>query len=259
MQETEGRSYEALKTLIDHAVLRARLRGEMITQQHLEDTLDEEIRHILPHENKDIPATEKILLATHFASHALALQLLDAPIALSKVTINPVMTTIREEPIGMHLVKTEEEMQQRHEYGYVFTHHRYDTVNAISRASKLTLCKLHLAGNAGEKLLLGSCSYSCHKKDKEQALAIANSLVFEGIEPNKLLKHQQKERQDKALALLDTCEKEIYELLTQNKELLTIIRDILIQRNSLTADEITAIIQHYQSTSEREKSPAQAA
>jgi len=247
-KETDSKSYEGLQTLVDHAVLKARLRGQSVTQYHLEEALDQEVRRVMLTDIKDIPEHEQEILAVHFAGHALALHLLDAHTKLAKVTINPVMTTLKEELIGKQLLqgafgtKNTEEEQARYEYGSLFTFHEYDTVNVISREEKIKLCKMHLAGHAAEKLLHGACSYSCHRADKEHALSLITSLVFEGLDPKMLPNHIKKQRYDEAFALLAQCEKEITQLLAQHKDALENIACELQQAKILDAQEIAEII-----------------
>lgn len=243
-QDTEGKSYEALNILINNALLKARIQGSVLTQEHIEQTLDSEIRHVVPADTKVIPDHQKKLLSIHFAGHALALTLLDTHTKLSKVTIQQVMTDIKEEFMGMHLYKKkEDEKQKRFEYGNVFTHHVTDIIgNMHTYEETLALCKFNLAGIAAEKIILGSCSYSCHKEDKTRALALAQSLAFEGLDVARMPKHIQQQRYDQALAIVDTCEKEIITLLQKNKQKLIRIAQELQDKQSLSLQDIEKFI-----------------
>lgn len=247
--ETEGHSYATLKTLTDNAVLKARVAGQSVTQHHLQSALDEEVRHILP-TTKTIPNHEKQIIATHFAGHALALHLLDTDTKLAKVTINPVMTSIKEELIGKQLLQgaysskqTADKEQDRYDHGSIFTYHAEDSINIASRDEQLKQCKIALAGVVSEKLMLGSCGYSCHKKDKDEAFAIAMRLACEGIDPNSLPKHIEKQKYNEALALLDQCEKEMMTLLEQHKDTLENIITELQANGTLTSQEIAEILE----------------
>jgi len=247
--ETEGHSYATLKTLTDNAVLKARVAGQSVTQHHLQSALDEEVRHMLP-TTKTIPDHEKQIIATHFAGHALALHLLNTHTKLAKVTINPVMTSIKEELIGKQLLQeaygnkqTTDKEQDRYDHGSIFTYHEEDSINIASRDEQLKQCKIQLAGIAAEKLMLGSCGYSCHKKDKEKALSIAMTLVCEGINPSGLPKQVEKQKYNEALALLTQCEKEITTLLEEHKEALENIIIELQTDGTLTSQEVAEIIE----------------
>lgn len=248
-RETEGYSYATLKTLTDNAVLKARVAEQTVTQHHLQAALDEEVRHMLP-VTKTIPEHEKEIIATHFAGHALVLHLLNAHTKLAKVTINPVMTSIKEELIGKHLMQdvygskqNSDKEQDRYDHGSIFTYHEEDTINITSKDEQLKQCKINLAGVAAEKLILGSCGYSCHKKDKEKALAIAMSLVCEGINPNTLPRDLQKQKYNEGFALLDQCEKEVMLLLQQHKDALENIIFELQMIGTLTSQEVAEIIE----------------
>ncbi|HRQ62445.1 MAG TPA: AAA family ATPase [Candidatus Dependentiae bacterium] len=252
-RETDGKSYEGLQTLVDHSVLKARLRGQSVTQEHLEEALDQEVRRVMLTNMKNIPDHEQEILAAHFAGHALALHLLNPHTKLAKVTINPVMTTLKEELIGKQLLqgafgkKTKDDEQARYEYGCVFTYHEQDTVNIMSKEEKIHMCKMHLAGHAAEKIIHGTCSYSCHHADKEKALTLATSLTFEGLDPESLPKHIAQQRYDQAFALLTQCEQEITKLLAQHKESLINIAHELKQVKTLDAQEIKEIVQDTES------------
>ena len=243
-QDTENKSYEHLNTLINNAIFKARINGEMITQKHLEQTLDEELRHIIASDNKDIPEHEKQILAAHFAGHTVAALLLDMHTKLSKVTIKQVMTDIKEEAMELRLwyKDADDKEQKRFEYGKLFTYHDNDTINMNTREEKLALCKLNLAGIVAEEMLLGSCGYSCHEEDKQRALQLAESLAFEGLDSKQVPKHIYKERYDKALQILNKCEQEIRQLLSQHKDALEAIEHALLENETLTAQQALVII-----------------
>lgn len=243
-EQTEGKSYEALNILINKAVLKARIHNQIVTQEHIEQTLDEELRHVVNIECKDIPAHERQLLATHFAGHALTLHLLDMHTKLAKVTIKQVMTDIKEVSMGMHLYypKEKDENKKRFEYGKIFTHHHGDSININTRQEKLALIKYHLSGIIAEEIMSGSCGYSVHAADMEHALALAESLAFEGLEMKNLPKHIQKERFDEAFAILAQCKKEVTELLTLHRDKLELIIAALQERETLTTADIQEIM-----------------
>lgn len=244
-EQTEGKSYEALNILINKAVLKARIHNQVVTQAHIEETLDEELRHVVNIECKDIPAHEKHLLATHFAGHALMLHLLDIHTKLAKVTIKQVMTDIKEVSMGMHLYypKEKDARQKRFEYGRVFTHHKGDSISINTREEKLELIKYQLSGIIAEEIISGSCGYSVHAKDMEHALALAESLAFEGLEVKNLPKHIQKERFDEAFAIIETCKKEVRELLIANRDTLELLIAALEELETLTTDDVSRIME----------------
>jgi len=253
-KETEGQPYEGLKLIINQSLLKARLRNEMFSQQHLDETLNEIIHNIIEEKFRDIPLHEQELLSIHFAGHALALMLLDTTTKLSSVTTKAVMSAIQEEFSGFHLWKNgndDENKQKRIEYGEVFIHHDHDTINVMSKTEKLSLAQYYLAGIAAEKILNGSCGYSCHTQDKEKALTLVKSLVFQGIDVKKLPKEIQNQFHKEALTTLEQCEQEIINLLTENKEKLLAIKQALQQQSTLNKSDIQFIIEQIDSDAQQ--------
>ncbi len=249
-RETEGRSYESLKTLMDHGILKARLQGQSLAQAHLEAALDEELRRIVGTHLKQIPTHEKRILAAHFAGHALATQLLNGHTKLAKVTIKPIMVKLKEELIGNQLWRgalgknnVPFKEQERYEYGKIFTCHEHDTINIYDSEERIKACKALLAGIAAEQILIGSCGHSCHCKDKEQALEIIKPLVFEGFEPDTLPKRIKAEKYAQALQLLEQYTQEITTLLLAYQDTLETIALELYDEETLEAKTIQEIIE----------------
>ncbi len=245
--ETEGKSFEALKMLINTAIIKARTRGQGITQEHIQEALDEVLHHIIPADSKDISPEKKQLLSIHFAGHALMLSVGDKFTNLSKVTIRQVMTDIKEEAIGMHLFNPHDandnnDLQKHFEYGAVFTHENHDPINVHTREEKLAMCRYHLAGIVAEEIIFGACGYSCHTKDMEKALSIAQSIAFQGLEVSRLPKHIQKQMYDEALALRDQCKKDVADVLNAHKNALLALASCLTMKETLSGQEVEMII-----------------
>ena len=245
-KHTENRSYEALNMIIKNAIIKARLRGTVLSQALLEEALDEDIYHIIPNYTKNIPQHELDILAAHFAGQALLLHLMDNSVQLAKVTIKQVMTELQEEFMWTHLTDNngeKKEQQQRFEYGKVFTCHAQDSIDMNSQATKLKICKMYLAGFIAEELLLGSCSYSCHAEtDKRNAMAIAKSIAFEGFDSKTMPKSIQTEKYNQALAIIEQCKREVRELLANNKDALKHLSDALLEHKTLDRDQVAAVI-----------------
>ncbi len=240
---TNSQSYEAMNLFIKDAMMKAKIdnNGEL-TQPHLESALEEDIFHIIPAHSKDIPLHEKQILAAHFAGQALTLSLLEGNLKLAKVTIKQVMTEIEEKVMGSHLYDTTNKEQQRFEYGKLFTFHKQDSINMQTQEEKLNFIKLHIAGFVAEELLLGSCGYSCHAEDDHVlALNLAKSLTFQGIDETTLPKHIVRTYYDEAVALKDTCTKEIKELLSKHQNVLSQISQELLKEQTLDYQHIETI------------------
>ncbi len=240
---TNNQSYEAMNLFIKDAMMKAKIdnNGEL-TQQYLESALEEDVFHIIPAHSKDIPVHEKQILAAHFAGQALALSLLESNLKLAKVTIKQVMTELEEKVMGSHLYDNANKEQQRFEYGKLFTFHEQDSINMQTQKEKLNLIKLHIAGFVAEELLLGSCGYSCHaEEDHVLALSVAKSLTFQGIDEATLPKHIVRTYYDEAVALKDTCTKEVKELLSKHQNILSQISQELLKEQTLDYQHIETI------------------
>lgn len=251
-RETEGQSYEALNTLINNAVLKARINGQMVTQAHIDATFDEELLHEIKEVNKEVPQKEREILGAHFAGHALAANMLNSNLQLTKVTIRDVMITPKEEAMGLHLYNadapTEQEKKsedKRLAHGAVFTHKQGDSIGITTREEKRKLCMFHLAGIVAEEILLGSCGFSCHAHDMKYALDIAQSIAFEGLNEKTiktLPKSMQEERYKGAFTIINECKEEIRKALMAQKDVLTKIYEGLVAQDSLSAQEVKDII-----------------
>lgn len=242
VRQTEKCSYEDLTAMIRAAFQRAKLRGETLTQAHLEESLDREIRNIMLNNEKELPAQEKTLLSVHQAGHALATILLDGKQKLAKVTIRPYQAQIREEAVWEQYYQSEEEKQKKIVYGKTFTYHEHDTVNFDSHDEKIKKCKMQLAGHAAEKIVLGSCGYSYHADDSQRAFEIAKSIAFGGIDINAFPDEIKAKYLEKALALKAQCETEITQLLEQHKDVLQKIAAALEKNQTLTLADIQQLM-----------------
>lgn len=240
--ETEGRSFEDLNALVRKAFQRAKIMGTSLSQELLEEAIDTEIRNIIFDSSKQLPENEQNLLAVHQAGHTLVASLLDIGQQMSKVTIRPVLAKLKEElPWDAHY-KDDNEKQKTIEHGKIFLNHNHDTLQIFSRERKINLCKMNLAGHIAEEVLLGSCGYSHHTHDTEQALQIAKSIVFEGLVPERLSKNKQDELFDKSFELLNACKAEVRQLLEQHKETLARLTKALKEELTLDAAQVAAII-----------------
>jgi cell division protease FtsH len=247
-RETEGQSYEALNILINNAVLKARMRGQAVIQEHIDATFDDELRHIIQHNNKMIPAAEREILAVHFAGHALATLLMNSSIKLAKITIKDVMVNPKEEAMGIHLFRPELEEKKdnkRLEHGAIFTYKEDDSVGIMTQEEKRKAIMFHLAGIAAEEILHSSCGHSCHTVDMKSALDIAQSLVFEGLNKEiikTLPETLQNDRFKGVFSLINECKQEVKSLLLAHKDQLTAIAQELAIQETLSAQDIQDVL-----------------
>lgn len=248
-QESEGKSYESLKTTIDHATLKARLCGKSLAYYHLEAALDEELNKIVPTDLKDLPEHEQEILAAHFAGHALAWHILNPHTKLAKITIKPVIAKLKEELIGKELWQGamgkknyHSKEQARYIYGHTFIYHDQDTCNLYDEIERIKLCKIYLAGVAAEKIIIGNSGYSCDCHDNEYALEIIRPLIFAGFDSETLPKKIVSEKYQQALQSLAQYEQEITTLLLNHKDALINIAIELKEAKILSSQIIQEIV-----------------
>ena len=242
-QKTEGKSFEDLRAIVRNAMIRSWTRGQKLTQQLLEESLDTEIRRIIMTDRKELSKAEKYILATHFAGRALAMTLLKMNAVLDKVTIKAVMTDLHEEGQWENLMnKDEKDKQKKIIHGAIFTRYLHDTINLNSYEQIVNEIKSLLAGFMAEEILLGSCSYKCHPKNSERAYAMIESLVFEGVPSVKFSKKTHRLLADKVYELFKQYKQEVKELLAEHRDDLEAIAQALEERDILTGTQIQAII-----------------
>lgn len=251
--ETAGISYEDLNALIRTAFQKAKIFGRSLNQNLLEDALDSEIRCIRIEAAKNIPLEQRQIISAHQAGHVLATMLLPTGQKVAKVTILPVQNKLEEESLwtfGQEKIIRKDDEQAPIENGKMFTYSRHDTLNVLGKKEKLNVCKIHLAGHIAEEILLGECGYSYHVNDcikgcsdPEKAMPIALSIVGSGIRiDDKTSKEVRDKFETEAFKLIETCKKEIREILEQNKETLILLAKQLQEKLTLTGQEIEAII-----------------
>lgn len=238
-RETAGCTYSAIELIIKKSFQQAKINGISVTQKDLENGLDEEIRHILPTEKNNLSDYEQKALSAQMASGALARILLDPAEKLACVTLNPVMKDIQERAVwDMYYQKQARII----EYGKIFTSKACDSINIDSKKDKENYCKIRLAPQIGEEIIMGSSGFS-HKQDNlQKALEIALSLVSEGLYNTKLPKKIKQKYHEQALELLEKLKKEVRELLTTNKAIIKEISNALIENKTLYAEDIQVIV-----------------
>ena len=243
-RETEGRAYATLDRLINRAALHACFEGRVINQADLEHVLDKEIRQIVLRDNKQFSDNDKQVIAAHFAGRALMINALGGDEKLAKVTIRPVVCDVKEKMMGAHLWEQTKlgDKENRMEHGALFIYHDNDTTSIQTYQQKIDTCKVILAGFIAEEILLGSSGYDCHKQDIQQAMALVESIAFEGVSVEKLPDALRVEYHRKALQLLEKCKGEVRKTLKAQPEKLTALSDALVKYEILSAQEVALVL-----------------
>jgi cell division protease FtsH len=240
---TNQKSFEDLKAIIRHAMTRAWFNGESLTQELLEYSIDTEIHHILPFNQKDLPENELRIIATHFAGRALATTLLETHEQLDKVTIHARMTDLKDEMVWDTLAKKDEkDHQQKIEYGYLATKQPYDSINIKTESSIINEAMTLIAGFAAEELLLNSRGFTCHPQSHDRAFKIITDLVFGGLNQDSLPKAVNQQLKLQAYNMLKKCHEDAMQLLKDHKDALVALTDELMKKQIMTDKEVQAVI-----------------
>jgi ATP-dependent Zn protease len=239
-REIEGSSFKDIDVMLTKAFQNARGRGEVFSQELLEESLDDAIRKVIE-TDLNMPLDEQFLVAVHQTGHALAHKWIDTHDKLSKVTLKQYIPRVREE---MVFDKYYRDAQKLVECGKVFTYHVDDRTNLNTQEEKINQVKILLAGNVAEKIVFGSTSFSYHRDDKQQALNILKGIVYQGIKPEELSKSMNNKKLDEACAWLEKIEAEVTQLFEKRKDELMVITQVLQHLKSLTSDEIDMILEY---------------
>lgn len=250
-RDTEGCSFEKLGLFIKRAFLRAKLYNKVVTQESLEESIDENIRGIS--RNKvTLNAEQKQLVASHLAGHIVANLVLNPHQKVSKVTLHDVASKIEEELAVMQLWNKDGKTKQAAvEHGKIFAHNDHDLPEIETREEKIKQCKVILAGYAAEKVLLGSCGYGYHAQDKQIAINIAKAIVSANIDLTGLPDKIRDQYFDEAFALLNTCEQEVTQLLEEHRNELEALVKELIEKETLESYDLRRIVLGEESTVEQ--------
>jgi cell division protease FtsH len=252
---TNQKSFEDLKAIIRHAMTRAWFNGESLTQELLENSIDTEIHHIIPFNQKDLPENELLIIATHFAGRALATTLLETHDQLDKVTILARMADLKDEMIWDTLAKKDEkDHQQKIEYGYLATKQPHDSINIKTELTIINEAITLIAGFAAEELLLNSRGFTCHPQNHDRAFKIITDLVFGGLNAETLPKEINQQLRLQAYNILKKCHEDAIILLKDHKDALIALTDELLEKKIMTDKEVQAVINKVEGITEEQQS-----
>ena len=245
-KSASGFSVAELKSLLNEAVLMMmRNREKEITMEHISESIDRVIMGPARKSHK-YSEHEKRLVATHEAGHAVVGLKLKNAEEVVKITIVPrgdaggyCMSTPKEE----RFVQTGEEIRER-------------------------ICGL-LGGRIAEELVIGSTTTGAHN-DLEKATHLARSLVMDyglsslgvaqlrkrsGSEVQDYnVSERTKERVDEEInKIIGMCYEETRDLIRANMDLLNLIADTLMEKETINKEEIQQLVEHGQLVQEKEE------
>ncbi len=237
-RETQDKSFEDIKLMIDTAFIHVGIKGQIISQQILEWALDNQLRKIVDLEQKQISASEKRLLAAHYAGQVLTQLLLGMDEKVSKVTIRQIVTKVKEENVYEQYYTNK---QTGLEQGAVFTYLDNDTFDVKSQDELAKKAKTLLGARIAERLITGSYSAYFGWK-KNSAFNMIKSLVADGIDFKSLSKSGQNMISDQSQERLKTFEADIEQLLLNHKDTLVALTDALQDKQTLSINQIIQVI-----------------
>lgn len=241
--ETEGYAYEAMNALFNIAFCNSKRDHMRLTQQHLDDAFDSELRKILFNTDELISDQDTQILAAHIAGKALATELLCKGERIAKATILPYTQKTNEEHVWESMTKPAEDEQKNKKYGKVFSNKLHDTTNNSVESDRLTMMQCLLAGFIAEELLLGRPSdYRYNIEDAQRAMYLAEKAIGEGVDIAKLPEDLKASYIQKALALKEQCKKKVLALLTEYRPAVEALRNALLEHKILTGEQIKQII-----------------
>jgi SpoVK/Ycf46/Vps4 family AAA+-type ATPase len=239
-RKTSGCSYGDLAMVINQARLLTN-NMESIKQYHLEQALDESIRHLSITVN--LTPMEKMTVALYLSGQALAYGILKPYETLDCVTLRGLSNKITE--INEWQEKKDNELkhhQHKFEYGHLFTYNEHESVGVVDIEEIKKKIQILCAGYISQEILLGSHSYTYRKDTMQKALDLAKTIVFNGLRESELSKKTAADFNDAALSLVDKYMQEIHTILVAHKDALVSIALLLVKNLTLQADEIDAII-----------------
>lgn len=247
-QETQGKSFEDLRLMLDCAFIHVGIKGSVISQEVLENALDVQLRKIIYQDSKEISTDEKQLLSAHYAGQTLAHILLNLDEKIAKVTTRQIVVKMKEESVwsqfeGEKDKDKEKEKQTGLEQGAIFTYREHDSLDIKNQSldQLAKKAKTLLAGRIAERLITNTCS-SFFGAQKNQAFNMIRSIVADGIDIRSLSKSGQNKISDETQAQLKAFEHEVEQLLLEHKDALVALTNALQEEQTLSIGQIMKVI-----------------
>ena len=217
-------------------ILAVRKKKERVGQQELEEAV-ERVMAGLKSKTKKVNETEKSIIAHHEVSHAIATYFLKDEV-IQKINIIPTTGST----LGFVLYANENENDK-------FLSTKEDLLHSIM---------VSLAGRAGEELIFGHITGGC-SNDLEKATAIAEQMVTKlgmcsetfglmSINPNDMFMRQKV--LEEVNIILNTCYKEVMELLKEHETLLREMAKVLIEREVMTLADFEEVLNKVETKAE---------
>ena len=214
-RETHGCTFLQLTTVINRSVNAAKSQGVIVSQDHLEDAINEVVHGIVLH----IPEEpERRLLAAHYAGKVVAHKVIlrDEPL---KATINPVVHNGKQSSGAL----------------IHYTPAAAQTDDVIEKT-----CVIDLAGAEAQRFLVGTESQQISQPSN--VLARIKQIVFKGAEEEHLSQKSREEKLVQVEKLLADCKAKAAHLVHEHEEAIRAIARALEEKCTINDQAIEMIL-----------------
>ncbi len=250
-QETDGCncSYNNLRRIITEAINISVREHRLVTEDDFEKALDIEIRKIHFGSRNKTSDEEKQIIAAYQAGKTLMRHLLSSNREIVKITIEDVERPIKSKKTGYALSIGDEDnsdndklasekQETKLKLGEVFTISKNNKKDLISDQEIKKECLILLAGNVAQEVLLGQSFSQCNKHDRADAMQIIYQEFAHGEKIDDKIRAQ-------AITVKTTDEKEIFNILSNNKKFLATISNTLVQDTTINYEQWNSLIKSY--------------
>jgi ATP-dependent Zn protease len=244
-QETEGCSFNTLKRVITEAIILSSIETRPVNKADFEKTLDIEVRHMQA--NQTLSERERRIIATYQAGKAVARHVLKTTQQVVKVTINTVIKDIKLSEAGLVIDSSGEKpsendklmknkSEQRIKLGEVFTKSTANHSELLGNQEQDKECLVLCAGNGALQLFYGDPFNQCNKHDRAEAMHLIYNMISLGEKPDEKLRIQ-------ACTLKEQMDQKILGILSEHKDLIEKIADILVKQSTIDRYEWKSLVE----------------
>lgn len=242
-QESEGKTVEELKRTITLAKQESFTSHQPVTEDSLQRAFNQQIHKII---YAQLPFVQDQIkqIAAFQAGKSLVTSYVTTNLKIAQTTILGISKKFHESSIYNNdtLGKRKQKPKDWTKYGQIFTYHAHDAMALETHAEIINAIKLKLAGHIAQELVCGSPSAGYRKNAKNKAYALANKVIFAGVDESVLPKEVKNDLKKKTHELVVQCEQEVRALLREHKDTLERLTEKLTQNGILSGTEIELLI-----------------
>jgi ATP-dependent Zn protease len=248
-RETEDCTYEDIRKVIEDAFVTAKFNGASIEPAHLNQSLDKNIRGIIPVHDHAISEQERHIVAAHQAGYALATKILAPHLSIAKITTEPIREGIKERSLwSQWSEKSDDVKNDRVMHGKMFTYGKKTRDMLVTTQEQINACIIASSGYAAGNVQLGAANNSSSylPEKRQEAVDIAKMMITKGVRIEDFNEAIKQEFIKRALVLRASCEAKAATLMEQNKDALNALYNALMKHGTLSGKAIDNILAQYQ-------------